>query len=222
MTLPVTTAAPARDPLQTLRAYHALAPWSLRDLAGLAGTILEASATVPVNVAARARPSERTIRFYVARGLVDPPEGRGTAAVYRYRHLLQVLGIKLRQMDGASLDTVLQEFGALTGDTLERRVATALGPGVPTPDELGEHPAALPTRGRSARALRGRPDEEPEGEEGVGDAPSMLVRRVPLAPGAELSLDASHPLFRHAGADRTVARAVAAALEAVAKELGGR
>ena len=49
----------------------------------MAGTLLEASGVVPVNVAARARPSERTIRFYVMKGLVDPPEGRGTAAVYR-------------------------------------------------------------------------------------------------------------------------------------------
>ena len=43
--------------------------------------LLDASGVVPVNAAARARPSERTIRFYVARGLVSPPDGRGTAAV---------------------------------------------------------------------------------------------------------------------------------------------
>ena len=86
MTIPLVTPShvPAsRDALLTLRAYHALAPWSLRDLATLSGTVLEASGIVPVNVAARARPSERTIRFYVMKGLVDPPEGRGTAAVYR-------------------------------------------------------------------------------------------------------------------------------------------
>ena len=59
--------APA-DPLSILREYRALAPWGLRDLAALAGGILDASGVVPVNAAARARPSERTIRFYVARG----------------------------------------------------------------------------------------------------------------------------------------------------------
>jgi MerR HTH family regulatory protein len=123
MTIPLVSSPPvaSRDTLQTLRTYHALAPWSLRDLAALAGTLLEASGVVPVNVAARARPSERTIRFYVMKGLVDPPEGRGTAAVYRYRHLLQVLGIKLRQMDGASLDVLAKEFSGLTGDILELR-----------------------------------------------------------------------------------------------------
>ena len=122
--------APA-DPLTTLREYRALAPWGLRDLAALAGGILDASGVVPVNAAARARPSERTIRFYVARGLVSPPDGRGTAAVYSYRHLLQVLAIKLRQMEGATLESMLKEFAGLTGDLIERRAATALGPGLP-------------------------------------------------------------------------------------------
>src|SRR5690348_17448992 len=103
---PAASAPPAApDPLATLREYRALAPWGLRDLAALAGGILDASGVVPVNAAARARPSERTIRFYVARGLVSPPDGRGTAAVYSYRHLLQVLAIKLRQMEGATLES---------------------------------------------------------------------------------------------------------------------
>src|SRR5215204_610781 len=124
------------DPLTTLREYRALAPWGLRDLAALAGGILDASGIVPLNAAARTRPSERGIRFYVARGLVNPPDGRGTAAVYSYRHLLQVLAIKLRQMEGVTLDTLVKEFHDVTGDVIERRVAAALGPSLPRPDQL--------------------------------------------------------------------------------------
>ena len=86
---------------------------------------------VPVNAAARARPSERTIRFYVGRGLVSPPDGRGTAAVYSYRHLLQVLAIKLRQMEGATLEALTRELTGLTGDLIERRVASPSAPGCP-------------------------------------------------------------------------------------------
>ena len=39
---------------------------------------------------------------------VAPPalDKRGTAAVYSYRHLLQVLAIKLRQMEGATLEAM--------------------------------------------------------------------------------------------------------------------
>ena len=132
MTAGLTTAAPA-DPLAVLREYRGLAPWGLRDLAALSAGLLDASGVVPVNAAARARPSERTIRFYVTRGLVSPPDGRGTAAVYSYRHLLQVLAIKLRQMEGATLDAMGKEFEGLTGDVIERRVASALGPVMPPP-----------------------------------------------------------------------------------------
>ena len=86
MTAGLTLAAPP-DGLATLREYRALAPWGLRDLAALAAGVLDASGVVPVNAAARARPSERTIRFYVARGLVSPPDGRGTAANLFFDHV---------------------------------------------------------------------------------------------------------------------------------------
>ena len=117
--------------------------------------ILDASGVVPVNAAARARPSERTIRFYVARGLVSPPDGRGTAAVYSYRHLLQVLAIKLRQMEGATLEAMTREFAGLTGDLIERRVAGALGPALPRPDRLALLQAPGTGRGRVGRAVLG-------------------------------------------------------------------
>src|ERR1043165_10232922 len=118
---PPTTTGSSPDPLATLREYSALAPWGLRDLTALAAGILDASGVVPVNAAARARPSERTIRFYVSRGLVSPPEGRGTAAVYSYRHSLQLLAIKLRQMEGATLAAITKDMQDQTGDVLERR-----------------------------------------------------------------------------------------------------
>ena len=45
------------DPLVALRAYRPLAPWSLRDLAALAGALLEASNIVPVNAVSCRPPS---------------------------------------------------------------------------------------------------------------------------------------------------------------------
>src|SRR5512138_1103819 len=89
---------PMNDPLLTLREYAKLAPWNIRDLAALSAGILDASGVTPINAAAQSRPSDRTIRFYVTRHLMSAPDGRGTAATYGYRHLLQLLAIKLRQM----------------------------------------------------------------------------------------------------------------------------
>jgi hypothetical protein len=198
------------DPLTTLREYRALAPWGLRDLAALAGGILDASGVVPVNAAARARPSERTIRFYVARGLVSPPDGRGTAAVYSYRHLLQVLAIKLRQMEGATLESMLKEFSGLTGDLIERRAASALGPGLPPPDHLPLLRTPGTGRGRVGRAVMAwlAPVE------GL-TAASSSCRRIAVAPGVEVLIDEQHPVLRLNGDTAVIAEALRQALASV-------
>jgi hypothetical protein len=203
MTLPAGLATlPGADPLTALRAYRALAPWSLRDLASLAGALLEASNIVPVNAAARAHPVERTIRFYVARGLVSPPEGRGTAATYGYRHLLQVLAIKLRQMEGATLESLHKELADLAGDMLERRVASALGPPLPMPERVLAGPGTHEPRGRVARAMQSALPVP-------GQAPRPTTcRRIPCGPGVELLLDERHPALQAPGAEAAIAREV--------------
>jgi len=90
----------------------------------------------PTNTSARATPSARAIRFYVANGLLDHPEGKGTAATYHYRHLLQLLAIKIRQREGQTLDIIKGELAELHGDQLERRVASSLGPALGTGADL--------------------------------------------------------------------------------------
>ena len=204
------TADAPSDPLTTLREYRALAPWGLRDLAALAGGILDASGVVPVNAAARARPSERTIRFYVARGLVSPPDGRGTAAVYSYRHLLQVLAIKLRQMEGATLESMVKEFATLTGDLIEKRAASALGPALPPPGHLPLLRTPGTGRGRVGRAVMAwlAPVE------GISGA-SSTCRRIAIAPGVEVLIDEQHPALRLNGDTAIIAEALRQALTSV-------
>ena len=216
MTTAVSAPAPmtSADALTTLRQYAALAPWSLRDLSALAGAILEASSVYPVNAASSARPSERTIRFYVTRKLVSPPEGRGTAATYGYRHLLQVVAIKLQQMEGATLETLVRELAGLPGDVVERRVAAALGNRLPPPEQL---PLTVPEgapRGKVGRALQAwasAAEQAAPARRGVG----QLLRRIGLGPGAELLVDERHPLYE-AVTDEQVAEAIRRALDGLA------
>ena len=172
------------DPLGVLRRYRALAPWNIRDLSAMAGAILSASGVRPINAAATARPNERTIRFYVTRGLVSPPDGRGTSAIYHYRHLLQVLFIKLRQMEGANLDLIGKEVTDNTGDVLERRVSSVLGTDLPVPEHLKLGVRGKSTTGRSARATRNSLDK------GIGE----VWARINVEDGLELNVAASHPL----------------------------
>ena len=192
------------DPLHVLREYRNLAPWNLRDLAGLVGAVLDASAITPINAAARAQPSERTVRFYVTKRLVSPPEGRGTAATYSYRHFLQLLWIKLRQMEGGTLAAITKEMQDQTGDVLERRAAQVLGPSLTSPDRLPLRGRGAPPRGKSGRALTAWLTRDAERDPQA----ASNWRRIPVSRGVELHVDAAHPLVRVGPDEATVAEAV--------------
>jgi DNA-binding transcriptional MerR regulator len=118
----------AETPVAHLRVHARQAPWNARGLAAHATSIVDAAGMRPTNAAARAALSARAVRFYVSTGLLDRPEGKGTAATYGYRHLLQLLAIKVRQREGQTLDTIKRELAEQTGDALERRIAQSLAP----------------------------------------------------------------------------------------------
>jgi len=118
----------ADSPVALLRVHARHAPWNARGLAAHVTALVDAAGVRPTNASARAAPSARAVRFYVANKLIDRPEGAGTAATYNYRHFLQLLAIKLRQREGMTLDTIKREMIDVTGDALERRVAQTLAP----------------------------------------------------------------------------------------------
>ncbi len=207
MTLSTPVAPPSADPLATLRSYGALAPWSLRDLVAVTSAVLQASDIVPLSAAVRARPTERTIRFYVTRDLVQPPDGKGTAAVYSYRHFLQVLAIKLRQMEGATLEVLASEFAGFTGDMIERRVAAALGPSLPPPSALA---IQRPGRGRAARV-----SAQWRAPASTAPAPAARLRRLTVSPGVEALVDEEHPALQAAGGEVALTEALRHAVDTV-------
>src|SRR6187401_2256291 len=118
----------ADTPLALLRAHARHAPWNARGLAAHVTALVDAAGVRPTNASDRAAPSARAVRFYVSNGLLDRPQGTGTAATYNYRHLLQLLAIKIRHREGQTLDIIKHEMRDLTGDALERRIAGSLAP----------------------------------------------------------------------------------------------
>lgn len=213
------------DALLTLRDYAKLAPWNIRDLATIAGGLLDASGVTPINAAAQSRPSDRTIRFYVTRHLMSAPDGRGTAATYGYRHLLQLLAIKLRQMEGVTLTAIERDLAESPGDVLEKRVAASLGT-VPAPGDLAIEPRGTP-RGRAARVLSHRPAPAEAANAG-GPAPERRPMSVAAESGAwyrltvgeslEIAVRADHPAARSPFLRQRVAEAVARILVESAEE----
>jgi len=212
------------DPLLTLRDYARLAPWNIRDLSTIAGGILDVSGVTPINAAAQSHPSDRTIRFYVTRHLMSAPDGRGTAATYSYRHLLQLLAIKLRQMEGATLTTIERELGEQAGDVLEKRVAATLGT-IPQPDELMAASRGAP-RGRVARLMVNRARETaavlPAGRGPANNASvpvdSGAWYHLAVGDGLQVSVRADHPAARNGELRGRVASAVARVLADSAEE----
>jgi len=206
------------DPLLALREYAKLAPWNIRDLSTISGGILEASGVTPINAAAQSRPSDRTVRFYVTRHLMSAPDGRGTAATYSYRHLLQLLAIKLRQMEGATLAAIERELAESPGDVLEKRVAAALGT-VPLPADLTVQMRGAP-RGRVARVLGGRSSEAAEATAPARARPvdGAGWYQIGIGDGLRVSIRADHPAARSPVVLQKVADAVARVLVESAEE----
>lgn len=158
------------SPLALLRAHARHAPWNARGLAAHVTALVDAAGVRPTNASARAAPSARSIRFYVANGLLERPEGAGTAATYNYRHFLQLLAIKIRQREGVTLDIIKREMKEVTGDALERRVASSLA-------------AAL---GATVETRKQASDEDV----------TASWRRVPVADGVELHVRDDSPASR--------------------------
>lgn len=156
----------ADSPLALLRAHARHAPWNARGLAAHVSALVDSAGVRPTNASARAAPSARAVRFYVANNLMDRPEGAGTSATYNYRHFLQLLAIKLRQREGSTLEGIRNEMAGTTGDALERRVAQSLAPVL----------------------LTGRP-----GAAELDDAQPLSWRRVRVAEGIELHIREDSP-----------------------------
>ena len=157
------------SPVALLRTHSRYAPWNARGLAAHVTALVDAAGIRPTNASARQAPSARSVRFYVANGLLDRPEGTGTSATYNYRHFLQLLAIKIRQREGATLESIKREMQELTGDSLERRVASSLAP-----------------------ALGAGADQQPRDESNGQHS----WRRMPVADGIELHVRDDSPASR--------------------------
>ena len=173
----------ADSPVPLLRAHARHAPWNARGLAAHVTALVDAAGMRPTNASARAAPSARSVRFYVSNGLLDRPEGTGTAATYNYRHFLQLLAIKIRQREGQTLDVIKREMKEITGDALERRVAQSLAPAL----GLGGQGAGAPSIGGAAAAGNG---------DGQGQRAPATWRRLPVADGIELHVRDDSPAAR--------------------------
>lgn len=83
-------------------------------------------------LADRAEVSRRTIRFYVQRGLIPPPQGGGRGSHYTEEHLERLLAVKRLQEVGIPLEVILQRLGPPEGPPAPSPPAPPRPPGPET------------------------------------------------------------------------------------------
>ena len=109
----------------TLEKYDKREDFKLEELIGIANALMVEVAPVQPSDRVSETLSERTLRYYITEGLIDRPIGKeGTSALYSYRHLLQVLALKVLQASYLPMKRMRQ---ILPGSTNEELKATILG-----------------------------------------------------------------------------------------------
>ncbi|MFN8636907.1 MAG: MerR family transcriptional regulator [Chloroflexota bacterium] len=148
-------------------------------------------------LAARAGVTPRTIRYYVAEGLLPSPGGRGQHRAYREEHLQQL--DQIRQMKAAYLPLHEIRRRLDTPATTSAPLTTALGTTLIPADSAssGSQPVAVATQvavattgarpsATEARLPMGFGQQPNVGRIEIYDPPETVWRRHVLAPGVEL------------------------------------
>jgi len=141
-------------------------------------------------------PTERTIRFYTTKGLVDKPAGReAQSALYGYRHLLQILVVKYLQSHYLPLLKIRALVGNATNRDLEQLMpeiapSTWLHRGFTREDRrLTERPGQQASPQTSAGTPEG--GTAPADAARVQDVDVDAWHRLEVSPGIELHVHAA-------------------------------
>lgn len=92
-------------------------------------------------LATRAGVSPRTVRYYIQRGVLPPPEFKGPDTAYTERHLHTLKAIKRLQEDYLPLDQIAAALSGKSDVELKKIAGHGLGPrpvpGVEPPPSIG-------------------------------------------------------------------------------------
>jgi DNA-binding transcriptional MerR regulator len=152
---------------------------------------------------------DRTIRNYIGRGLLPPPEGYGMAATYSEEHMVRAVAIGRMRAQGDHVDTITAR---VDGWSLARfrRFVTETHPEPPPPPVAAPLPSSEPSPALpQAPAQQGEPvnpgQARLESHDAIDDlalpeGPSFRI--LPLLPGLGLMLDSeAAPIVRRIAAE---------------------
>jgi DNA-binding transcriptional MerR regulator len=150
-----------------------------------------------------ALPDERTVRFYLAEGLLSPAEEKqGTASVFGYKHLLQLLAVKKLQAEDLPIRKIKQLLDGLEEADLKKLLqveskraqkneATKFLESLLTTSKLEDKALSGPLRQRSSPSLsKAIPPAASDFGSLASSAPEQLDSwvRIEVEQGVELHL----------------------------------
>lgn len=172
-------------------------------------------------------PDERTVRYYLAEGLLSPAEDKqGTASVFGYRHLLQLLAVKKLQaehlpirkirelVEGRELRELERLLGLEGGTTSKNEALSYLEKLLTKPA-----PASQPTSARSfnfstlasSSVAPNAPSPSPRAQQSSSSGGAW--ERIELEPGLELHFQSNYQPPKDAKGLRRLAQAVMRLIE---------
>lgn len=175
-------------------------------------------------------PDERTVRYYLTEGLIPPAEGKqGTASVFEFRHLLQLLVVKKLQAEGLPIRAIRELVTGKTERQLEKLLGTEQGPsqGPSARGEALNYLESLLRRSPSAPLPSAPP---PPAAQAPPSAPlaapsgalSGTWARVELEPGLELHVSDGYRAPQNEGALRRLAQIFQNVLKALGADTSRR
>lgn len=182
--------------------------WDLEGLAAEAEKRIRRQAG-KAGKAPEAVPTARTVRYYVAEGIVSPPSRRGRSAMYGHRQLLQLLAARQLASAGLSIKQIVDQVGDADEQQLERLLKdreSAMESVVET---------AVDPKGRLGSPDRARELAEVMQRLGCDDRRRPLftsMARLSIAPWCQLYIDRSRLRKLSADEARDIAFAIAGAL----------
>lgn len=201
------------------------------ELSQQAAVILSESGPVQERGTVSEVPDERTIRYYLTEGLLSPAEEKqGTASVFGYAHLLQLLVVKKLQAEHLPIRKIRELVQGRSERELERLLG---GEGRPAKNEAIKYLETLLTKSVAPHAPP-KPPPAPAppqvGRAAFGPAPSGAFapgtggtwERVEIEPGLEVHVNEQYQPPSEPGALRRLSQAIVRALEAHGRKRPGK
>ena len=190
------------------------------ELAAVAARVLAEGGPVQARGTVSELPDERTVRYYLTEGLLAPAEEKqGTASVFGYLHLLQLLAVKTLQAQHLPIRKIRELVEGRSTRELERLLGVDAGPRDRNAALSYLESLLTQTQTRATHTTAAALRRSPSPRSAVPPSPAPAAtqttgtwERIEIEPGLELHISSS---YRPPGETKGLRRLAAAVVHAV-------